>query len=221
MAHWGWYWRVKKKHIPRTTIDASLPVLDSFKIFKTTIAGFTVEPLNIRVMLAGDQLHVWYGKSAKPSYAIQVEKQSCNFGGFRTFFHCPLCQKRMRMLYFVQRSIFSCRKCLNLCYETQRLRPSRRHTYTRNKIEALLKNKGGSVDGKPPHMHDTTYERLMSKHEYHQDKWHQAYNDDLRAWFGPKVASHIGEFFDYVDESKPWRKNKQSRQAVKNAGATV
>jgi hypothetical protein len=46
----------------------------------------------------------------------------------------------------------------------------------------------------------------MKKHEYHQKKFHQAYNNDLRAWFGAKIEPELDTYFDYVDESKPWRK---------------
>lgn len=218
MAHWGWYWKVKKKHVARTSCSI-LSKIDSFKLLHKGAIGFKIEPLNHNAVIVDDQIRVTYGKHKKSSYSIPIDKQPCNYGGFRYFFKCPLCQQRMRILYFAQKSLFLCRKCLNLGYDTQQLRPSRRYTHTEKKIEALLKDKGGSIYTKPPHMHGKTYKRLMSKLDYYKDKWHQAYNDDLRAWFGAKIEPHIETFFDYVDESKPWRKVKRpvKGQAVQEA----
>lgn len=35
MTHWGWYWKVKKKHVPkRLCSEESFHAIDSFEMFK-------------------------------------------------------------------------------------------------------------------------------------------------------------------------------------------
>lgn len=103
---------------------------------------------------------------------IAIDKLTCNYGGFRYFFKCPLCQKRMRFLYFAEQSIFLCRNCLNLSYASQRLCPTWRHAHMQDKVKELIKQKGGDLDAykKPPKMHYDTYRRLKDKYFYYEDK---------------------------------------------------
>jgi hypothetical protein len=57
----------------------------------------------------------------KSSYIIPIEKLEHNK---RVFFRCPDCNRRMRKLYYEQGK-FLCRKCLNLGYRSQRIRPKK------------------------------------------------------------------------------------------------
>lgn len=166
MTHWGWYWKIKKQHIPRT-LCSTLVSIDSFKLLQNnnTTSGFTVTPLNIRATIKDDHLQVTYGKRKEISYSITIDKLTCNFGGFRYFFRCPLCKQRMRLLYFAQNSIFLCRKCLNLGYVSQRLRSNLRYDYMSSKVKEIVKKKGGSLDQykKPPQMHLNSFKQLQDK----------------------------------------------------------
>ena len=209
-THWGWYWKIKKKHIPRT-LCSKLPSIDSFKLYRdSSMAGFQIQPLDINAEPTLQGLKITYRKRKQISYVIDVEKLPCNYGGFRSFFKCPLCRKRMRFLYFAEKSIFLCRGCLNLSYKSQRLRPTERYYHMSNKVKELVKQKGGSLENyqKPPHIHAKTFKNLRLKKLYYEDKSHQALNQDLRLWFGDKAEPYIDEFFDYVDERKPWVKKK-------------
>jgi hypothetical protein len=118
----------------------------------------------------------------------------------------------MRFLYFAEQSMFLCRRCLNLGYESQRLRPTVRYNYMSAKVKQLVKNKGGDIDcyQKPPHMHQRTYEMLRSKEHYFQSKSHEALNQELRSWYGIRTKKYLDGFFDYVDETKEWRKKRRS-----------
>lgn len=49
MTHWGWYWKVKKKHIPKT-LCSKLTAIDSFKLFKIDFYGFRIEPMGLKSM---------------------------------------------------------------------------------------------------------------------------------------------------------------------------
>lgn len=210
MNHWGWYWTVKKKHISRT-LCSKLISIDSFKILQqNNNVGFTIQPLEIKAKLAGDHLEVTFRNRKDHSYAIQIDKLTCNYGGFRHYFKCPLCQCRMRILYFAENSIFICRKCLNLSYKSQKLRPTERYRQMSQKIKDQIKDKGGNIDfyNKPKYMHIDTYEKLKSKQFYYEAKSHQASNQELREWYGSKIEPHLDEYFDYVDETKSWKNDK-------------
>ncbi len=114
----------------------------------------------------------------------------------------------MRILYFAQNSVFLCRKCLNLSYDTQRMRPTKRYEHTSDKIKTFIKGKGGDFYyKKPPRMHNDTYQRLKGKQHYYESKSHQALNKELREWYSAKTTNLLLDgYFDYVDESKDWRK---------------
>jgi len=208
MTHWGWYWKVKQKHIPRK-LCSQLTKIDSFKL-SDKIIGFNIQPLDIRIEVITDHLKVTYRKRKEHTYNIPIERQPCNYGGFRSFFRCPLCQKRMRFLYFAEHSVFLCRKCLNLGYWSQRLRPSRRYSYMHAKIEDPIKSRGGNLEGeKPSYMHKGTYRVLQAKQRYYDSKHNQAINKELLAWYGARAEPYIEEFFDYDYEERRW-------QAIKN-----
>lgn len=202
MAHWGWYWKVKKKHISRT-LCSKLTQIDSFKILKNNEKnGFIVQPMAIQAKPKLDHLEIIFRNKKSHSYIIPINKLTCNYGGFRYYFNCPLCQRRMRILYLAEHSIFLCRKCLNLSYKSQKLRPTRRYNSMNQKIKDFIKNKGGDLDlyKKPPRMHQSTYQKLMNKQIYYENKSHQALNKELRQWYGPRVEPFLDSFFDYVDE---------------------
>lgn len=203
MTHWGWYWKVKKQHVARK-LCSSFAAIDSFKLYQKNniIAGFIVEPLAITVEAYSSHLKITYRKRKEYSYTIPVERISCNYGGFRSYFRCPLCEKRMRILYFAEQSIFLCRMCLNLSYNSQRLRTSRRYGHISDQIKAFVREKGGDLDQykKPPRMHNTSYDKLRQKQCYYESKFHQALNNELRKWYGERVEPYIDKYFDYVDE---------------------
>ena len=46
---------------------------------------------------------------------ILLEKTKCYFGGFRSWFLCPFCNKRVAKLYFKNEE-FACRNCHQLTY---------------------------------------------------------------------------------------------------------
>lgn len=197
MAHWGWYWKIKKKHISRS-LCSKLPSIDSFKLYRNNmIAEFSVQPLEIRAESTADHIKVTYRNRKAYSYIISIDKQACNYGGFRYFFKCPLCHKRMRILYLGEQSVFLCRKCLNLSYLSQRLRPTERHIYMSNKAKEHIKNKGGNLDTnqKPAHMHKNKYKKLKDKQFYYQVKAQKARNKELRLWYGAKIEPYLDDFF--------------------------
>ena len=182
MAHWGWYWKVKLKHNPKT-LCSTLPSIDSFVLFKNnTQRYFKIPDYQLTAVPSNDCFPVTYGKNKQHSYVIPFEKQSCNYGGFRYYFNCPLCKKRMRKLYFTH-GVFLCRNCLNLGYPSQRKRTSIRNMSLTGKIEETLEIKGGSLDKKPKWMKRVTFERLRDKHSEYDAKWEDANHKELLEWY--------------------------------------
>jgi hypothetical protein len=189
MAHWGWYWKIKLKHIPKT-LCSSLPSIDSFSLFKNNhLHSFKVPNYQLTAVPLNDCFNVTYGKNKQPSYTIPFEKQSCNYGGFRYYFHCPLCKKRMRKLYFTHGAIL-CRNCLHLGYDSQRLKPSTRNMFLTSKIEKMLEAKGGSLYEKPKWMKRITFERLRDKHFEYDMKNENAVRRELLEWY-PNLKDQI------------------------------
>lgn len=189
--HWGWYWKIKKKHVARK-LCSDFPSIDSFRLYQgNQINSFTVHPLDINAQTTSGSIKITYGKRKSHAHIISVEKNSCNYGGFRYFFKCPLCHKRMRFLYLVAQSIFLCRSCLNLGYNSQRLRTSTRLQEQSEKIKELIKNKGGDMYSKPLRMHQSTWNALRSKQTDYEIKADDALRKELTQWYGQKVAQFL------------------------------
>lgn len=168
-VHWGWYWKVKRKHKPKSVCDFET-CIDSFHCYKQPdFCGFTLKEGSsneIKAILNGNMLSI---SCSEGSYEILVEKQACYYGGFRHFFRCPhpTCNRRMRKLY-QWGCLFLCRQCLKLGYYSQRLLPSRRLSRRERKIEQKLMRLGGNKLQKPKWMRRKTFEIMKAKeHHYY------------------------------------------------------
>lgn len=184
MTHWGWYWKVKKQHEPKK-LCSHFCCVDSFKMFKERIIGFTLNPGTFYAHYLENHFKVDFidGPLKGKSYKLAVEKQPCNFGGFRYFFHCPACSKRMRKLYNNQ-GILLCRKCLNLGYYSQRLVPSVRCSIMQSRIEDSLDSRGGSIIEKPKWMRKHTFKKLKNRYWDYEFKQEEAMLREAREMFG-------------------------------------
>lgn len=200
MAHWGWYWGVKKKHIAKR-LCSSLANIDSFQLQKANSMKIFYIQSNSTTVVTGvehkDHLKINIGKQAQTAYEIPIDKIPCHYGGFRPYFRCPLCNCRSRLLYFDGKSLLLCRKCLNLSYETQQLRTSRRLEYMATKAKKLIKEKGGSVkyNKKPPKMHRATYQLLRNKVYDYEGKSDRARLNEIVQWFGAEKTKWLTDGF--------------------------
>lgn len=187
-THWGWYWKVKLKHKPKRQCSG-FATLDSFAMFKNKLGleacinkvAYEIPRYELKAFLYQDHYFVTFtpGPGLRGSYRIPIEKQPCNYGGFRYFFRCPRCDKRMRILY-LKEGRFLCRECLNLGYYTQRLRPSGRILEKCRKIKDFLKSKGGSLDQIPPGMNPKVFKKLKDLHfEYWEIQYVPALTKEL------------------------------------------
>jgi hypothetical protein len=106
-------------------------------------------------------------------YSVSLEWTQCNFGGSRAWFRCPPvgCGRRVAILY--GGSVFACRQCHSLAYESQN---ETAHSRALSKTQAIRVKLGGGPCGdfppKPKGMHWRTYNRLAA----------QAEDAEFRSW---------------------------------------
>jgi hypothetical protein len=103
------------------------------------------------------------GEWQDKNYPVTVEWMPCPFGGNRAWFRCPMCSRRAAILYGA--SIFSCRHCLQLAYESQREAPHYRALHKAQRIHEKLGGTGIIDDPvfKPKGMHWRTYTRQLQR----------------------------------------------------------
>jgi len=99
---------------------------------------------------------------------ISFDRTPCNYGGKRTWFLCPHCNRRVALLYGAGK-YFLCRHCYNLTYASQQ---TQRYERLMEKARAIRKRLGGGDDlwepfpDKPKGMHWKTYYRLQKEAEH-------------------------------------------------------
>jgi len=107
---------------------------------------------HIRVTIEGHEETIWLTHTV-PGY-----------GGKRSWFRCPMCNRRRAKLYFVGR--FACRECAGLRYgsksETRRARLGRKSRKIRAKVDRS-DSLAAPFPQKPPGMWWRTYERLRAQ----------------------------------------------------------
>jgi len=104
---------------------------------------------------------------------VYLDYTECHLGGLRPWFICPArdCSRRVAILY--AGSVFACRNCHRLAYQSQRetsvYRAMRRADSIREKLgwEPGIFNING---GKPKRMRWMTFERLQAKHDTYVDQ---------------------------------------------------
>jgi hypothetical protein len=98
---------------------------------------------------------------------IHITKTPCHYGGYRKWFQCPNCLKRVAILYGT-RKYFLCRHCYNLTYNSSNASPIQRIF---DKAEKLRKKKLGAasegfmdlIPQRPKGQHRSTYNRIVDE----------------------------------------------------------
>ena len=108
---------------------------------------------------------------------IPLDRLPCHYGGYRTWFRCPRCNRRTKSLYGLS-ILFACRVCHNLTYESQQKNIIDRLIDRINRIfEQLGSPETGafsSVPQRPARMHLKTYTKLQAEVEDAQDLLREA-----------------------------------------------
>ena len=104
------------------------------------------------------------GKPQEIKDRVAVDWTACHYGGKRPWFLCPLCGKRVLILYSGVH--FYCRHCHKLPYKSQS--EDKMSRLIRRKFK--LKNRLGGEDWwrKPKGMHQTTYDRLRGEYKHYE-----------------------------------------------------
>ena len=120
-----------------------------------------------------------YGGSVKLSYAIggediqeriSIDRTPIHLGGYRSWFLCPGCNRRIGSLYLSKH--FRCRHCHDLRYASQRETPSFRAISRVQKVRKKLTGDGSLMKrrpNRPRYMHHRTYQRLLREEA---SAWH-------------------------------------------------
>ena len=100
-------------------------------------------------------------------YDVSIEWTPCHYGGQRPWFICPAkkCSRRVAILY--GGSIFACRKCHQLAYQSQREVAHNRALCRAQNIREKLGGSGNMLTPFPPRpkgMRWCTYFRMMRQH---------------------------------------------------------
>ena len=96
---------------------------------------------------------------------IHIDRTPCNYGGYRSWFLCPRCNKRVAILY-EQDKRFRCRQCHVLPYTSQRVSECDRLLLKVRKIRGQLRasrDLSKLLIVKPKGMHWRTFEKLRKK----------------------------------------------------------
>lgn len=113
------------------------------------------------------------GEWQPKDYPVYIDYTECQFGGKRAWFRCPVvgCGKRVAILY--GGSVFACRHCHQLAYQSQREHAGDRATRRADRIRDRLGWEPGILNGngpKPKRMRRRTFERLQAQHDAYVDQ---------------------------------------------------
>ena len=98
---------------------------------------------------------------------VLLETTACTLGGTRPWFCCPVCSRRVAVIYGKGR-LFACRRCKRLAYASQSEAEDDRAARRANWIRKRLCWLPGILNGpglKPKGMHKRTYQRLTAEHD--------------------------------------------------------
>ena len=131
--------------------------------------GKKVGAINFRVQSNKLVLNYRYrqhrGKWESIEQTILFNQTPCNFGGYRKWFRCPYCSRRVAVLYGADK-YFLCRHCYDLTYASQQEETSYRLLRKSHKIREKLGDNIGVFEitpSRPKGMHWNTYHRLLAE----------------------------------------------------------
>ena len=128
--------------------------------------------VNIKNVGTADRFHgsVRYSYTLAGKYiehTVQLAQTACHYGGFRHWFRCGYCSRRVGVLY-LSGGQCACRHCFKLAYTSERENDTYRLYRKADKIRERLGWGAGIAlpDGaKPKGMHWKTFYRLKARHD--------------------------------------------------------
>ena len=126
----------------------------------------TIQQVKSRLSPECEQIYLPFKRQGEIfNQSIQISKTPCHYGGYRYWFICSNCKRRVGVLY--RQGYFKCRHCLGVNYRTQLQQPQDRLFKRLNALRERLGWYGGIVHGhgeKPKGMHTATYNRLLGEY---------------------------------------------------------
>lgn len=111
-----------------------------------------------------EKIHLTGRHGITISMVIRIATFPCHFGGFRYFAHCPACDARVSSLFLYRNSnqtIFACRGCLKMCYQSQNKKLSTRLYWKYYDVKQKINN---DPFKKPKWMRKKTFTRLRKEY---------------------------------------------------------
>jgi hypothetical protein len=100
--------------------------------------------------------------------SIYFDRTPCNYGGFRTWFLCPHCTRRVALIYGAGKCLL-CRHCYDLTYANEQENRADRLMRKARKIRERLGLGDDLTEPilfKPKNMHQKTFDRLRREAEH-------------------------------------------------------
>lgn len=178
-------WRSRKL---KTTNLPELTIPELIKLHKANPnSTFTFNDIRLTVAETGSVVHLERIKGEKLHTAtIKISTVPCNYGGFRYYALCPICQKRVRTLYLHQ-NLLACRHCFRMGYMSQNATLSQR---LRTKRRAIGKKINNDEWTKPKWMRKKTFAKLRSEYLDLGEK------EQIADFFSLRKNSSVNRIFD-------------------------
>ncbi|GGP18145.1 hypothetical protein [Silvimonas iriomotensis] len=93
--------------------------------------------------------------------SIYLDSSACHYGNTRPWFLCPICERRVALLYLSEN--ISCRKCKKLAYPVQNVGKLTRQIYRMHALGRRIGTKPGLTSDlrfRPKGMHVRRYQKL-------------------------------------------------------------
>lgn len=141
---------------------------------------------SIGVLIEDGGVLLFYSANDEPIRTmVELDKTETNYG-FREWFLCPSCGKRVALLY-LKGKYFNCRKCHDLNYRSSQL--SGEISYYHHQLRKICEQLGAEYNpmhewppGKPKGMHWKTYERLAQRYVNLHLKFRQLWLSKAARW---------------------------------------
>lgn len=130
------------------------------------------------IVVSPDELYISVFFRGKDDL-IYIDKTACNFGGWRHWFNCPCCNKRVGKLYHGHYG-FACRECYNLNYTSQQFAKTDGHYHNLQAIRIAkridpnfeMDYNSPNFPSRPKYMKRVAYWRLCKRfYEQYNKGW--------------------------------------------------
>lgn len=150
-------WRSRKRKIGNLS---GLIIPELIKMQKAN-PNKTLSFGNINLIVKESVIHLEGGVEKLHLNTIKIDAMPCNYGGYRFFAFCPVCNRRIRTLYLCK-TVFACRHCLRMGYASQNQTLYERVLLKKDKVGQKINNNEWK---KPKWMRKKTFTKLREQYQ--------------------------------------------------------